>query len=322
MDRRLAGLALGTALAISMAGRAPLLGVLATLLIPVTALAAAVRAGIGGWALAMLPGGVAIAAVGTEGSAAYVAGALSGPVTWAMLQRGVRPAVALAGGAGPYAVWMIYLAITGFDPFPAELEESLAGIVAESARQGDVPAEQLAELSKSLTVAVQVLRQTWVASEAVWFWVTLVVAWTVARRVFQGGGFAPLGRFSRFDVPDRVVGLLIGGLVMVLFPGGGGSAAVRTAGWNLISGTGLVYAIRGLAIEWHWMGRGGWRRPWHIGMVVAGIVLFLPVFLATTLGLGLFDTWADFRRLGGSEPGGDSLSTRPPTSGDDIQRKG
>jgi hypothetical protein len=210
------------------------------------------------------------------------------------------------------------LAVTGFEPFPPESEDALAALLAESAGRGDIPAERVAEVKRATTIALAVLRQTWVASEVVWSWVTLGLAWMLGRIVWRGRLFPPLGRFARFDVPDSVVGALIAGLALTLVRGEGAGAPLRTLGWNLVAATGFVWAVRGVAIEWYWMERGGWRPVWRVAFLGGGALVFLPAFLLATLGLGLFDTWFDFRRVRRAGEGGGPSPFHRPSSRDDV----
>ncbi len=321
MDRRLAVLSVVTAGVVALAAHAPWAAVLAGLLIPVTALSGAMRGGVRIWALALAPAAGVLGFTGAEELGSFLAGALAGPIAIEAWRRGKSPAAALAFGAVPYALWAVGLAGTGFDPFPPEAEEALTGLLVESVERGDIPAERMVELRETTSAALGVVRRTWVASEATWFWITLVAAWMMARRVYGGASFGSLGRFSRFDVPDGIVGVLIAGMVMTLIPGDGWPQGLRTAGWNLVSGTGFIWAVRGIAIEWYWMERGGWRLPMRVAFLAGGVVLFLPAFLAATSALGLFDTWFDFRRVRTSEEGGNPFSFHHPSSEDDFPGK-
>ncbi len=321
MDRRLAFLSLGAASAVLAASRFPGFAGLIGLLVPLAGLAGTLLGGLRGWCLTILPAAVILVVVGSENPAAFVAGVAVGPIAVTALRRGWSPGAALAAGAVPYAVWAAGLGLTGFDPFPPEAEEAIGGLLAEAAEKGEIPADRLAEVERTSGIAFEVLRRTWVASEATWYWVTLVVAWILGRRLWRDHTFAPLGRFSRFDVPDALVGALIVGLGMTLIPVGEASDSLHTVGWNLVSGAGFFWAVRGAAIEWYWMERGRWRVPWRVAFLAGGAMLFLPAFLAVTVSLGLFDTWFDFRRVRTSEEGGSPFSFHHPSSGDDFPGK-
>jgi hypothetical protein len=53
-----------------------------------------------------------------------------------------------------------------------------------------------------------------------------------------------------------------------------------------------------------------------VGLLVAAGAVFLPVFPLAAAGLGLFDTWFDFRRFRNPERGDHPLSFRHSSSDD------
>lgn len=315
MARRLVALAAGVPAALLVAGLLPPAALLATVLIPAASIAWALRAGPGSWAIAMAPGGLAVGFVSPEGLPSYGASVLAGPLVAWILRAGRSPRAALAWGVAPVAAWTIALALSGFQPFPEDVGEALEGLWRDTGGLGGVPADRLPELRASSEAALEVLRQTWVASEAVWFWVALVVAWWFLGRLGVRGGHPPWGPLARFDVPDLWVGVLIAGLALVL--AGESAGAGRTAGWNLVFGSGFVFAVRGLAIETHWMDRAGWRKPPRIVIFSIAFLLAMPLLAAVTCGLGLFDAWFDFRRIRGTTGDG----RFPFGSSEDVDRK-
>jgi hypothetical protein len=68
-------------------------------------------------------------------------------------------------------------------------------------------------------------------------------------------------------------------------------------GWNLVVLTGFAYFVRGFAIEAFWLERARLRWPLRVALFLGAGLVFLPFYVITTAGLGLFDTWFDFRRL-------------------------
>lgn len=73
---------------------------------------------------------------------------------------------------------------------------------------------------------------------------------------------------------------------------------------------GILYAVRGVAIQTFWLTRAGLGPRVAATVLVAGAIVFLPVFPIVAAGLGLFDTWFDFRRLKGPESGSHPLCLR------------
>ncbi len=127
----------------------------------------------------------------------------------------------------------------------------------------------------------------------------LALAWATYHRIGRtrlGARLAPLTEF-RFN--DQLVWGLIVGLTILFLPT---LAAFRSLGSNLLVFFGALYALRGLGVlAW-------FLAPTAIlGSVTIGLAVLLPIWpdpavfgflllLTTALGLGLGDTWADWRR--------------------------
>ncbi|NNE43810.1 MAG: DUF2232 domain-containing protein [Gemmatimonadetes bacterium] len=158
-------------------------------------------------------------------------------------------------------------------------------------------------MQASSETALEVLQSTWVASEVVWFWVTLVAAWWFLGRVQARREEPELGPLAGFDLPDAWIGVVIAGMAGVLLGRQLDLNAVAVIGWNLVFGAGFVFAVRGVAVQTFWMERAGWRRPVRTAVLGIGFLLALPVFLIMGAGLGLFDAWFDFRRIRGAQAG-------------------
>ena len=118
----------------------------------------------------------------------------------------------------------------------------------------------------------------------------LALAWAVYTRLTPdriGPVLAPLKEFRFSD--QLVWGVAVGGTLLLLPPFEEG----RNAGLNLLVFFGALYFIRGLAIV-SWMSK---RR----GLLVASVILFFfvpPLFkllVAAVIGIGLGDTWLDWR---------------------------
>lgn len=312
-------LAIAAPAAVLAAGRVPTLGVVGAFLALVATLSWAIRRGIRAWALAMIPGVAAVLALGSSELGPYLGAVLAGPIVARALAGGRTPRTALALGVAPLAVWAVMVSLSGFDPFGANSPGAFDRVIEEAHEAGQLSAEQLADWQTSSRIAQRVLRRTWVATEVVSFWLTLVVAYVAARRLFPG--FRTLGRFTRLRLPDVAAWVLIAGLALVLLGQTTGPDAAQTVGWNLVFGTGFAFFLCGVAVELDWMDRAGFRRLAKVAAITGGAVLFLPMFLATTSGLGLFDTWFDFRRLRAGEPGQRPFSPFPRSSDDDRQER-
>jgi hypothetical protein len=125
------------------------------------------------------------------------------------------------------------------------------------------------------------------------------LAWALYHRLSRARIGAALAPLSRFAFSDQLAWALVAGITMIVLPT---LAAVGPMGRNLTVFVGTLYALRGYGIY-----------AWFISRRVAVVSVFLavvafPLSLVMTaplaLGLGLTDTWLDWRsRLGMVRPG-------------------
>ena len=319
MNRVLWVLAILAPAAVLAAGTVPMLAVPGVFLAVVATIAWAVLRGVRAWAFAIVPGAAIVFTRMPAEMGAYAAALLAGPcVAWA-LSRGRSPRTALAIGAAPFAMWTIVVAASGVNPIEAGSPAAFDRIIEEAGEAGRLSAQQVGDWQASSRAARQVLVRTWVATEVVSFWITLVLAYALVARMFPGlRGF---GRLSALRVPDAVAWALIAGLVLVLLGRTTGPDLAQTMGWNLVFGAGFAFFLCGLGIERAWMERAGFRKFAQAAVFVGGVLFFFPLFLVTTSGLGLFDTWFDFRRLRAGEPGQRPFSPFPRSSNDDRSER-
>ena len=128
----------------------------------------------------------------------------------------------------------------------------------------------------------------------------LALAWAAYHRLSRRRLGSPLAPLREFRFNDQLVWGLIVGLVIMLLPNLG---ALRGFGLNLIVFFGALYAMRGLGVL-AWFLKPG---ALPVALLVGFVMLFAPFlnvlavlgFLTlgiTALGLGVGDTWADWRR--------------------------
>ena len=127
----------------------------------------------------------------------------------------------------------------------------------------------------------------------------LALAWATYHRLSRqriGAVLAPLREF-RFN--DQFVWGLIAGLVILVLPN---LAGPRAIGGNLVLFFGALYAMRGLGVLAWFLAPG----TFAISLIAGAVLMFVPVvqvvailgFMTlgvTALGLGVGDTWADWR---------------------------
>ncbi len=128
----------------------------------------------------------------------------------------------------------------------------------------------------------------------------LAFAWAAYHRLGRTRLGAPLAPLKEFRFNDQLVWGLIVGLTIVFLPT---LAAFRVAGSNLLVFFGALYALRGLGVLAWFLAPGALvggltvgfaMLLWPVLNVVA--VLGFTLLLIAALGLGLGDTWADWRR--------------------------
>ncbi len=118
---------------------------------------------------------------------------------------------------------------------------------------------------------------------------TLALGWAVYHRVGRSRVGPPLSPLREFRFDDVLVWGVVVGLLGLALPLG---AAWRSLGLNLLVVFGALYALRGLGVLL-WFLRPG---RWMSGAFVLFSLLFWPVVLLSAAGLGLGDTWFDWRR--------------------------
>jgi hypothetical protein len=121
----------------------------------------------------------------------------------------------------------------------------------------------------------------------------LLLAWRWYHYLDHAPLGTPPGPFREFRFSDHLIWLLVLGMTGTVAQVAGVLHGDLTWPVNLLVVSGALYGVRGLAILW--AGIGGWPGP--VLLVVAFAVLFLAPFAFTgLLGVGLADTWLDFRR--------------------------
>ncbi|HKO16588.1 MAG TPA: DUF2232 domain-containing protein [Gemmatimonadaceae bacterium] len=127
----------------------------------------------------------------------------------------------------------------------------------------------------------------------------LALAWAIYHRLSRARLGAPMRPLREFRFNDQLVWGLIVGLTIIFLPT---LATLHGVGRNLLVFFGALYAMRGLAVLAWFLAPGALATT----ITVALALLFLPivqfvaafvflVLLIASFGLGLGDTWADWR---------------------------
>ncbi|MCU0616368.1 MAG: YybS family protein [Gemmatimonadaceae bacterium] len=124
----------------------------------------------------------------------------------------------------------------------------------------------------------------------------LTLAWAIWHRLARARLGPPLARLSQFRFNDQLIWGLVVGATLVLLPSLDGW---RGAGVNLVVVFGALFALRGLGVLLWWLPDRYAPVPLLVLVVcipLLGPVLVLATVAVLALGLGLGDTWRDFRR--------------------------
>ena len=123
----------------------------------------------------------------------------------------------------------------------------------------------------------------------------LGLGWAAYHRLSRVRIGPPLGQLRDLRFNDQLIWGLVVGVTLLLLPT---LSEWRTPGANFVCFFGTLYALRGAGVLTWWI-------PERIAVVallallilipLLGPVWVLAVVLATTFGLGLGDTWRDFR---------------------------
>jgi hypothetical protein len=116
----------------------------------------------------------------------------------------------------------------------------------------------------------------------------LALAWGLFHRISRTRVGPPLSRLRDFKFGDQLVWGLLAGIVLVVIPS---LDALRGLGINLILFFGALYVLRGLGVLAWFMA----DRRLALAMLILLALLFTPAVGILALGLGLGDTWVDWR---------------------------
>ncbi|HEX6557957.1 MAG TPA: DUF2232 domain-containing protein [Longimicrobiales bacterium] len=146
----------------------------------------------------------------------------------------------------------------------------------------------LADLSSAVYRFAEFQARTFPALLALASLCGLAVAWWLWRRL-SAQDLRPLGALRDFRFTDELIWLVVLGAALMVLPLQSGATR---AGANLLTFMAALYAVRGFAVMLALFGA-----PSLLGGLF-GVLLFLmlyPIVMATTLMVGLTDTWLDLR---------------------------
>jgi len=128
---------------------------------------------------------------------------------------------------------------------------------------------------------------------------TLFVTWTnllIARPVFKKSGlsYPAFGTLKLWKAPDYLIWGLIGCGVLLLFP----SRFLKLFGLNGLLILLTVYFFQGIAIVSYFFEKK--RFPRLLRLLLYSLIAVQQILLLFVIGLGIFDMWLNFRKIGSS----------------------
>ncbi|HEV8365290.1 MAG TPA: DUF2232 domain-containing protein [Gemmatimonadaceae bacterium] len=160
---------------------------------------------------------------------------------------------------------------------------------AKFAEDSTLQLQQFASVAKSVYAAVLAIESL----------AALAVTWALFHRVSRARIGAPLAPLREFRFSDQMVWGLVVSIVLLVLPTFSG---LRAMGLNLLIFFGALYALRGFGVlAWYFASH-------KVGLVLVMIVaiLALPLTSLFSIGVGLGDTWLDWR-------GRPRVTPRPPS---------
>ena len=237
------------------------------------------------FAITLIPGGYILAHSARKGES--------------VLQSGLRATITALLS---WAVYWLLLSLTS--------EHSIYALLTTSLDSGVTEAIQLYRQNKSLTPEMlflfeQTLREMQVflpkilpaliCSMALF---TIWLAMVGGNALLQAGsGHSPWPEYQLWQLPDRLVWVFITAAILFILPG----SPIPIVGVNLLIVTGLLYCIQGFAIVIYFFSK--WNLPRFVRIVFYIAILFQTLGTLVLLGIGLSNTWADFRKLKTNPPG-------------------
>jgi len=162
--------------------------------------------------------------------------------------------------------------------YQSERLGALQRAVAEQAKARDKILPYVLPSVLFVWVGLLVAAGRWLAA-----WMTGVLHWPRLSRA----------RLQAWRLPDGAVWLLLSGLALLVLQW---SAWAPTA-WTLILNTGLAYCVQGIAVVESLLLARGVPPSIIVLTMLFVFALAFPVFMLTTVAVGLSDVWLDYRRL-------------------------
>jgi hypothetical protein len=224
---------------------------------------------------------------------------ITGLMLGLLVRRGLPPLVAILGAALPLMLPGLTRFLTDggtglLRPDTVLVDQVVADFLGQY-RQLNIPEERIVEMGEILRQTGFFLLSVLPAIRFIGILGVLFMIYLVCQSIFTRLGFSirrieyfPLWRLSHW-----YVWALAAGLAGVLLPAG----SVQVAAKNLLVVMIAAYFVQGLSVTQCLMVRSGVGAIMRMVIYTTAILAIFPFFAAMTMGIGLFDTWFDFRGL-------------------------
>lgn len=159
--------------------------------------------------------------------------------------------------------------------------------------QVDISSEQLTIIKDYAgpiaALLTRIFPAMFLVGASLFIWLNILAAQRLFRK--YGLHYPEFGDLTRWKAPEKMVWLLIGAGGMLLVEAG----AVKYAGLNLLIICLFVYLCAGLSVISYFLKVK--RIPVFFKVLFYVLIIFQQYLLLLVMALGLFDLWADFRKL-------------------------
>ena len=145
------------------------------------------------------------------------------------------------------------------------------------------------EVERQLAVLPDIARRIFPALLLLESLAALALAWAVYHRIGRVRLGPPLGRWRDLRFSDSLIWGVVAGLVLLALPTTG---ILRGVGVNLLVFLGALYALRGMGVMIWFLAPGRWMTVF----LTIFTLFFWYVVGVVAVGIGLGDTWLDWRR--------------------------
>jgi len=231
------------------------------------------------FSVTMLPGGYTLAQCAKNGES--------------VIKSGLKATISVLAG------WLLFLLILSFSS-----ESSIYGIFIQSLETGVHEAIRLYRQNETLSPETllafeQTLRNVQIflpkILPALFVSMAIIVIWV---GMAAGNYFllirtnnCPWPRYQLWTLPEKLIWIFIASTLMFLVPG----SLPATIGANLLIVSGLLYCIQGFSIVVYFFSK--WNLPRFARTIFYIMILFQSIGTLIILGLGLTNTWFDYRKI-------------------------